>query len=120
MCIQEKIVKNFAIAGEVVSQEPYGNGHINDTRLVVSKDGEKTHRYILQKINKNVFKNPPELMKNYVSVTEFIRNKIVEAGGDPERETLNVIKALDGKEYISLHKPNKVGEERATFIEFND
>lgn len=31
-----------------------------------------------------------------------------------------IFKALDGKEYISLHKPNKVGEERATFIEFTD
>ena len=99
MCIQEKVIKKFSIKGTVISQEPYGNGHINDTRLVVAEEDGKTHRYILQKINKNVFKNPPELMKNYVSVTELIRGKIQEAGGDTERETLNVIKTLDGADY---------------------
>lgn len=100
MCIQEKIIKNFKICGDVISCEPYGNGHINDTRLVTAKEGDATHRYVLQKINKNVFKNPAELMQNYVSVTEFIRAKIEAAGGDPMRETLNVIKAADGKDYF--------------------
>ena len=46
----KKIVKNFNIQGEVISAEPYGNGHINDTRIVKSKDGNVEHLYILQKI----------------------------------------------------------------------
>ena len=32
-------------------------------------------------------------------VTTFLRKKIIENGGDPERETLNVIPAKDGKPY---------------------
>ena len=97
----ELIVEKFDVQGNFVSAKPYGNGHINDTRIVLTKDGEgKSHRYVLQKINQNVFKNPPALMENFVAVTEFIRRKIAEAGGDTERNVLNVIKALDGKNYF--------------------
>ena len=94
-----RIVDNFNVSGEVVLATNYGNGHINDTkRVVVECDGKKTE-YILQRINKNVFKNPPELMENYVAVTEFLRKKIVARGGEPDRETLNAIKTRDGKSY---------------------
>ena len=96
----EIIVEGFDVRGNFVSAKPYGNGHINDTRIVLTKEGDTVHRYILQKINKNVFKNPPELMQNYVGVTEFLRKKIEAEGGDPERETLNVIKSHDGKDYF--------------------
>ncbi len=95
----KKIVENFEIEGVAVSAEPYGNGHINDTRLVKSDVLGEERLYILQKINKNVFKKPWELMENYVGVTEFIRKKIAAAGGDTKREVLNVIKTKDGKDY---------------------
>ena len=97
----ELTVENFDIEGNFVSAKPYGNGHINDTRIVLTKDQQgKPHQYVLQKINKNVFKKPWELMENYVSVTEFVRNKITEAGGDPDREVLNVIKSIKGESYV--------------------
>ena len=49
---------------EVVSVEPYGSGHINDTfRLEVKEDG-KEKLYILQRMNKDIFKNQKELMDN--------------------------------------------------------
>ncbi len=94
------IVSNFNVEGKIVSAEKYGSGHINETLLIkLAKDGTE-RPYILQRINKNVFKNPPELMENYVGVTAFLREKIIAAGGDPDRETLNVIKARDGKNYF--------------------
>ncbi len=95
----ELITENFRIEGEFVSAEPYGNGHINDTRIIKTKSGDRDISYILQKINKNVFKNPAELMENYVGVTDFIREKVIERGGDPEREVINVIKTVDGKDF---------------------
>ena len=49
-------------------------------------------------MNKNVFKNL-ELMENILGVTSYLREKIIKKGGDPDRETLNVIPALDGKPY---------------------
>ncbi len=82
------VLSEFAMEAQV---EPYGNGHINDTYCV------GTPRYILQRINTRVFRNPEELMENIEKVTAFLRKKIVENGGDPERETLTVIKTNDGK-----------------------
>ena len=51
-------------------------------------------------MNKNIFKNPEELMENILGVTSFLRKKIIENGGDPERETLNVIPTKDGNSYF--------------------
>ena len=50
-------------------------------------------------MNKSIFKNPVQLMENIVGVTEFLKRKISANGGNPERETLNVIPAKDGKPY---------------------
>ena len=99
--VVELIVEKFKAEGAFVSAQPFGNGHINDTRLVRCKrpDGSFVE-YVLQKINKSVFKNPPELMENYASVTEYIRAEIVREGGDPNREVLNLIRAHDGKTYV--------------------
>lgn len=79
--------------------EPYGNGHINDTFLLtVEKDG-KRKRKILQRMNHEIFRQPVELMENILGVTSFLRKKIEEEGGDPDRETLNVVTTDEGKPY---------------------
>ena len=72
---------------------PYGDGHINDTYLTSSK------QFILQKINTNIFKDYERLMGNIDGVTSFLKEKIVAAGGNPERETLTVVKTKDGKNF---------------------
>ncbi|MBQ7076253.1 MAG: phosphotransferase, partial [Clostridia bacterium] len=56
-------------------------------------------KYILQRINTSIFKNPDELMHNISSVTKHLRNAIIKKGGNPDRETLNIIKTTDGKLY---------------------
>ncbi len=66
--------------------EPYGNGHINDTFLVISDK-----RYILQRMNTTVFPDPVALMENILGVTEHIRKK---AKKDVERATLAVVPTL--------------------------
>ena len=71
----------------------YGNGHINETYLV------EPNKYILQKINTDIFTNCDELMQNIANVTDFLRDKIIKEGGNPNRETLTVINTLDGKRY---------------------
>jgi len=45
----------FSTQTDAVSVKPYGNGHINSTFLVTAQSGK---RYILQKVNGRVFKNP--------------------------------------------------------------
>ncbi len=83
------------------SIEGYGNGHINDTYLC-----EAAPRVILQRINIKVFKNPDEVMENIYNVTEHLKKKIEKAGGNPDRETLNVIRTKDGMNYYKLDDEN--------------
>lgn len=85
--------------GELVSWKRYGSGHINDTFRLVCKTGEGEKHYIIQRINHEVFKDPVSLMRNIEGVTSFLRERIKAQGGDPARETLNIIKAKDGKGY---------------------
>lgn len=95
-----EIVHHFCFQGDFIEANPYGSGHINDTYAAVfgGKNGNM-RRYILQKINHNVFKNPVNLMENIDSITKHLRKKIISAGGDPDRETLNIIPALSGESF---------------------
>ncbi len=96
----KEIIKRFQAEGEYVSAAPFGSGHINSTFLVNMKRADgSTVDYVLQRINKNVFKRPDQLMENYVSVTRFVRSKVEEMGGDPMREVINVIPTVDGENY---------------------
>ncbi|MBQ8802347.1 MAG: aminoglycoside phosphotransferase family protein [Tyzzerella sp.] len=90
----------FSFKGNLVEYKPWGNGHINDTYLLVFEQEREITRYILQRMNKSIFTQPVELMENIMNVTSFLRKRIIENGGDPERETLNVVPAEDGKPYF--------------------
>ena len=96
---ERSIVKNFAIEGEFVSATPHGSGHINETRLIVTKADSGVREYVLQRINNNVFKNPAALMENYVGVTTYLQDVIEKSGGDPMREALNVVKTKSGENF---------------------
>lgn len=87
----ENIAGQFQVEGDIKNVKIFGSGHINDTFLV-----EAGKRYILQKMNRSIFKKPQEVMENVMGVTSFLKQKIKEAGGDVERETLSVIFTADG------------------------
>lgn len=92
----DEIIKNFQFEGEYLSIEPFGCGHINSTYAVYFKFINKPPvRYILQKINTSIFKNPIELMQNIDAVTNHLKNKIIQNNGNPNRETLTIIKTKD-------------------------
>lgn len=88
-------LKNFKLEGEIRGCIPYGNGHINDTFMVVceSEDGVQ-RKYILQAVNNNVFKEPRKVMQNIEKVTEYIR-KIA----DNEREVLHFVHTFNDTIY---------------------
>ncbi len=96
----EKIIARFDLAGKLVSCERYGEGHINETYLAVVENGGAEKKYILQKINSNLFKDVDKLMNNIRLVTEFSRKKIAERGGNPDRESLSLVYAKDGAAYV--------------------
>ncbi len=89
----------FGVKGQVKSCESYGSGHINNTFLLVCQEDGQEYPYILQQMNHEVFKDIDGLMRNVKGVTTFLRQQIVANGGDPDRETLNLIPTKDGKDY---------------------
>ncbi|MGN1266332.1 MAG: phosphotransferase enzyme family protein [Dorea sp.] len=91
-----EVIANFLFEGKVIDVIPYGSGHINDTFLLTIENGEKV---ILQRMNKSIFKQPVELMENVMKVTSHLREKVIREGGDPDRETLNVLLSRDGAPY---------------------
>ncbi len=93
---KKSILKHFKLDGEVLSVQPHGSGHINHTFLVETSG---TQKYILQKINTDIFHDTDGLMENIVNVTAYLREKITETGGDAKRETMTVIPTTDGKYY---------------------
>ena len=94
------ILEQYGFNGTVNEIKPITVGHINDT-FVVEYDVEgKTQKYLLQWINHNVFKNPVAVMENVVGITEHIKKKIAETGGDTEREVLTVFKTSNDENYV--------------------
>ncbi len=82
----------FQLKGSPVSCERYGNGHINETYLVIT---DNDTWYIMQKINHHVFKDVAKLMHNISSVTRHLGTK----DSDP-RHVLTVVPTLEGKDYL--------------------
>ncbi|HOV69807.1 MAG TPA: aminoglycoside phosphotransferase family protein, partial [Clostridia bacterium] len=67
-----EIANNFKIQGSPAVVKPYGAGHINDTYYVQT---DQCRKYILQKINQNVFGDIGALMLNIKKVTDYLTVK---------------------------------------------
>ncbi len=76
----QELAKIFMIEGEITSIETINNGNINATYdVIVNKDGEE-HRYVFQKLNIFVFKNPKRIMSNISKITSHIAEKLEDKG----------------------------------------
>ena len=92
------VARQFQLHGEFLEATPYGSGHINDTYCAVFDQAGVKNRYILQRINHNIFKNPVALMENIHRVTVHLAYK---AGGtsDFSRRVLTLVSTRDGGFY---------------------
>jgi len=88
-------IRQFDIDGEFVDVVAYGSGHINDTYRVVFKQASVPVRFILQRINRTIFKNPSAMMENIQQVTAHLASQVA---GEPdcERHVLTLIPARNG------------------------
>ncbi len=90
-------ISAFAFEGTLNSYKSYGNGHINDTFLVeFDLPIGDSRRYILQRMNHEIFQKPTKLMANIAAVTKFVRKKVKERGGDPLREGMTIVRTKTG------------------------
>jgi hypothetical protein len=90
--IQTDILPHFQLEGHFQDLHLCGSGLINNTYISRFHAGRSDVRYIHQKINRHVFKEPAKVMENIESVTHHLR-------GDPLRETLNLVQSDDGYSY---------------------
>jgi Phosphotransferase enzyme family len=94
------ITRHFQFEGAFLRADPIAFGHINDTYAVCFQNAcGLVRRYILQRINHNVFRHPEKLMHNVQGVTTHLRQKVIAAGGNPDRETLNLIPTAGGQSF---------------------
>ena len=61
----------FDLPGTIKDISPLGSGHIHDTYLITCNDQEHS-RFVLQKFNQEVFRNPLEVMSNINKILEQI------------------------------------------------
>jgi aminoglycoside phosphotransferase (APT) family kinase protein len=91
------LAAQFDIPGDFQSASPYGSGHINDTYAATFDQAGCRLRYILQRINHRVFKDPVVLMQNIGRVTAHVRRRLAAAGAaDISRRVLTLIPTREG------------------------
>jgi hypothetical protein len=92
------VAAQFDLRGEYLDACPYGTGHINDTYAVTVNQAGTPVRYILQRINHAVFREPVALMENIERVTAHLRQKFEAAGAsEMTRRTLTLVPSHDGQ-----------------------
>ncbi len=96
-----QIMNSFDVLGTVCSAAPCGNGHINDTfQITLEADGQQT-RYVLQRINTDIFKDIDAVMDNIQRVTAHCRSALGEKGiQDLTQRVLTYVPARNGASYV--------------------
>ena len=89
----------FGLKGKVKSIEVVNYGHINGTYYVDMDDGGIVTRYVFQKLNIYVFKNPKQIMSNIEKITTHIAKKL-EAEGKSRDCVLHFAHCQNGKNYL--------------------
>ena len=101
--MENKIInlcKSFGIESEFIGFDVIHSGHINSTYLVYFDNNRNRKDYILQKINKYVFKKPEEVMENIMAVTSYISQKVSACGESSESKTLNFYYSKNNKPFV--------------------
>ncbi|MDR3726514.1 MAG: aminoglycoside phosphotransferase family protein [Terracidiphilus sp.] len=88
--------RHFQISGTFIGATPYGSGHINDSYCAVFQEAGVPVRYLLQRINHSIFKNPAALMENIQRVTAHLASQMADEP-DRDRRVLTLIPARDGR-----------------------
>jgi len=93
------IARSFHIYGDFREAMPYGTGHINDTYAAVFDQSGRPVRYILQRINHHVFKDPPAVMENITRVIAHVRRILEETpqAAEVSRRVLTLVRTVDGQ-----------------------
>lgn len=94
------ILSHFDLPGTLVKAGRFGAGLINETFLCEFSDAGGVRNYILQHINKSVFKRPDLVMENVATVTEHLQARLRREGViDPANVAPALVRARDGRSH---------------------
>ncbi len=94
-----EIASCFSLEAAPRQATPYGTGHINDTYLI---ETDSSLKYILQRINGQVFPDPLKIMHNLEMVCKHINNKVKsETELTSSYIPLNLIPTQEGLSYLN-------------------
>ena len=103
------VAEAFAAHGQVIAVQPYGSGNVHDTFLVtvggaqpLALEGAGESRFILQRLNTRVFRQPELVMANLRTCTEHLRRRLeqVPAGAGRRWEAPRVLLTRDGRDHV--------------------
>jgi len=95
------ISSHFQFTGDLQSVQLIDVGHIHDTYALTFSNQGGVKRYILQQINTHVFRSPRLVMENIRLVSNHLRARLLQSGGNPERESLTLIPTQEGSDYYT-------------------
>jgi hypothetical protein len=71
-----QIAEQFNTNGPVVSAREYGTGNVNDTYLVTLDAPGKNKCFIMQRINRHVFRQPELIMLNMSALSDHVQARL--------------------------------------------
>lgn len=96
----EQICRLFQIPGTLMAEKKLSAGNINltCTALFREESGVET-KYVVQRINGFVFKQPTQIMSNIEKVTAHIRQSLEAQGADADRLVLRFLHTAEGQNF---------------------
>lgn len=87
----------FQLPGALIGVEAHGEGLIHDTFVVSTGASGNPERFILQRINQQIFTEPEDLMGNIERVVLHLQMRAIQSGRDPQRNVVSLIRTEAGK-----------------------
>jgi Ser/Thr protein kinase RdoA (MazF antagonist) len=85
------VAARFVLPGPCTGVAPHGHGHINDTYLLACAAESGPRRFILQRINTTVFRDPDALMENMGRVTAHAARRLAAGPAGGRREEVPAV-----------------------------
>ncbi len=93
MTPKDEVLSAYDLEINDIEIEPIHNGLINSTWHI----NNSRHNYILQKVNHNIFKNPPAIASNIRLITDYLQKQF------PDYLFVSTIKTRDGEEILKVN-----------------
>jgi aminoglycoside phosphotransferase (APT) family kinase protein len=92
-----EVAEAFELPGRWLRSAPFGSGHINTTVLAEFETAHGVARFVQQRINRAVFREPARVMENFARVVTHQRRALEREGArDVARRVLTLVPARDG------------------------